>query len=537
MKSKIFAFSIFALFLIALVSATDFSVSPNTITFTPNQLSQTITITNLNESELLDVSLSNLIIRGEKEDLTFLINGQQTNINKSQPVALTITSQTNFIDLNNFFLGRTYSSVLNLTSENITKQVTVRVQSDYCEAGSKGDLTIRRIDLDNVNGYGEEDEWYLGDEVNVYIEVRNEKSRVSGEDNSFRNVIVEWAIYNIRTGEIIDDGEEKIRRLNERETQSVEFNIKLDPADFDESDRENDFRLIVKVYDDDSDDHCTSETKTITIPFDRDFVIASDLKYSDASCGQPLEITGRLWNIGEYSQDDISIRISNSELGISKEFLVGDLDKLESRRFTLTIDIPENAQEKTYLLQLYVLDEDGRIFENDDRRFSELLLPINISGNCQVPSSVEISAVLGSEAVAGKELIVITSLKNTGTKSTTYVITPTDYLAWAELKSIDATSITLGAGETKEIKITLVPNKNIEGDKEFKIQVVYNGQTEEQRVVVQSITPQENFFSRITGAVIGTGNMVIWGLIIAIAILILLIIIVAIRVSRRSTEE
>ena len=250
-------------------------------------------------------------------------------------------------------------------------------------------------------------------------------------------------------------------------------------------------------------------------------------------CGENLEINAELWNIGEDEQDDVLLLVRNSELGISERITVGDIKDFDNEKLTFIIPIPEDAEEGFYNLIFELFDEDNENFENEDDDKSNFVKQIELSGSCAPLSSVDISASLESDSVAGKEMDVEVTLTNRGDETTTYEILINDYDLWASLESVDPESVSLAPGESKKVMITLKPNKDVEGDREFLVQILYNGNINEQRINVP-VEPSQGF--SLTGSAIGENlkeNWFIWLIGALNVILVILIILVAVRVARR----
>jgi hypothetical protein len=530
MKLKIFSLLIFAILILGLVNAS-FNLNPTTLSFTPKDDSKSFTITNTNTSELLSVSLPVIFtIKGNDDYLaSFNFDGSTSNINASEPRTVTI-SPTSEIDFSNFDFGRKYSSSFEVSDGTINKSISVELERPYCEFGNNGDLTLD-VEIENLGDYGDDEEWYMFDEIEVEIEVRNNL------DEKMKRVVVEWGLYNTQTGKFVIDDEESSFTLDDNERETILVSFKINPEDFDEEDSEEDFVFLVKAYSEEfgEDEQCISYSNTgIEIIRDNHFVVVSDVEVPEqVSCGETITINAEVWNIGDDEEEDILLVVQVVDLDFKKIIEVGDLDIYEDEKVSFEIEIPQDAEEGTYGLRFEVYDEDSDLFENDNDDVSIFTEIFDIEGNCKIPSSVEISADLESEATAGKEMNVKIYLENTGLEQTEYKISITDYDVWAKLNSISSDSLTINSGETEEITLILIPNKDVSGEREFKIQVLYDGEVAEQSVKVD-VSPRQGF--SLTGLTIGENikeNWLIWLIALINIVLIILIIIVAIKIARR----
>ncbi|HRZ85694.1 MAG TPA: putative S-layer protein [Candidatus Paceibacterota bacterium] len=541
MKSKIITLLIFALTLCSLVNAASFSLSANTFSFNFNSNSQTFTVTNTNTASLLNLEVpSSFQINGEDGySVIFDITGDTSNINHSSSRTLSISPQST-IDYSKFNFQKTYSSSIILSnnlnsSDNQTITVNI-VKSSLCNRGKVGYLNMD-IELSN-NGFlgGDDTIWYPTEEITAEINVESSSS------DDIDDIIVTWGVYNKRTGEFLIDEEESDFDLDSRDDKLITVSFSIDPKDLDSSDNENDYIFFTKVYSDDlgEDSQCEYFTENIKIPQDSDFVIVSDINIPETvQCGENLIASFRLWNIGDSDQEDISVSIFNKDIPEIKNgriITVGDLDSFDSSKESVEFEIPKNLTEGNYILEFRVFDEDNELFENDEDKQSVFLKSFKIQGSCEIPKSVLLSATLASESIAGQELTVKTTVKNTGLGDTTYVIQipASSYESWATLKSDTSTTVSLKSGESKDINVVLLPNKKSVGDHDFSIQAIY-GNLETTSTVKLTIEKPKSIFSNINGFSLGGlgDNWFIWIVAILNIVLVVLIVVIAIKIAKK----
>jgi len=536
MRAKLFTVAFALLFLVSLVSAA-FTVLPTTLTFTSSD-AQTFTIANNNidpDVNLLDVTLNpTLTITGENSyPAIFNIDGITAAIGST---ASTITLDPAAIDFSKFELGESYSADLIVTDDGdaSTQTITVRIENnDYCDVGEQGtDLSID-VDIENVEGFGKDDEWYMFDEIEVEITVENDG------DVDLDDIVVEWGLYNTRTGNFVIDEEEKDFNLDENEEEKIKISFMVDPDDFDEDDNANDFIFVAKAYSDDlgEENLCVSYTEEeIKVMRDDHFVIIGNIEIPDTvQCGETYEVTAEVWNIGDNDEEDVSIQVGNKDLGLDQLIEVGDLDIFDKEKISFILEIPQDSEETFFKIEFKAYDEDNDIFENEDNDEAIFSKQVTLNkDSCTIPSSVTITAAIDSEAIAGQEMVIKTTLTNTGDSETSYKLLVANYDSWATLESVTPKTLNIAAGQSQEVTITLLPNEDVEGQREFTVQTVYNGKVEEQRVSV-TLEPSKGL-SGITGSVIGgqfKENWVIWIIGLVNVILIVLIIVVAVRVARK----
>ncbi len=227
-----------------------------------------------------------------------------------------------------------------------------------------------------------------------------------------------------------------------------------------------------------------------------------------------------------FDQEDIEIRVYNSDLGIDELLEIGDVDSFDSESISFEFTIPEGMEESWYELE-FTVQEDGDVFENDytddDAVFNILL---DVGENCALAQAF-VSASLDEGGKAGKELIVRATIKNTGTKSTSYLVNAVGYVEWASLINVDPSTITLEAGQSADVLIALKVNGDVSGERLFNIEVLSEGEL----VVSQPLSVSVE--KALIGDLFGD-NGLLTALIIGIAlILVIIIIVLAIRVARR----
>ena len=119
-------------------------------------------------------------------------------------------------------------------------------------------------------------------------------------------------------------------------------------------------------------------------------------------------------------------------------------------------------------------EDDDSYDEESEEEFSATL---RVAGNCHsYDEDATITSEFDSEtpnAVAGKQVIIKSTVTNTGDVETMYTLSVNGINDWATLASIDDQVFTLAAGENKEVNIILNVDSNAEGDKGFTIKTTY----------------------------------------------------------------
>lgn len=525
MKTKslsVFGIASLMLFLcMTLVSAaSNFSISPSTITFTPSVDSNTITITNTNTSTPLSVTLTLPTIDGN----SFNYSGNISEINSSV-ITITPTSAINFSDMG---FGESLSGIMNVFDGSETENITIKIENDrFCEYNNPGSLSVKITDINN-KGIGEEDEWYPLDILEVEVEVKNKGSQ------DISDIILEWGVYDSDGNWIINPIEEDDFDVDEDDKEIITFTIDLDDdLDIDlEELKDGSYDLYVRATgerDDSNDYTCASASDSIDIIVDKDYVVLKDIELVGTPfCGSALQLKTEVINIGSKDQEDITVSISNTELGINEELIIKSLDALDSKKLVFDFSLPSDLVEKTYNIALKVFDEDDDLYENSNDDLSSYLFPIAVSGNCIITPKASVYASLESGGKAGEQMVVRASVTNTDSKSKTYTIKTADYSGWAELVSIEPANLTLAAGQVADVLITLNLSDDAPETTTFSIIVEDEQGNKITQPVSASIEQPKSSFSDLFGE-----KGYIWGIIALNIILIILIIIIAVKVARK----
>ena len=412
--------------------------------------------------------------------------------------------------------------------------------------GNSGELDVKKIKFSNkgmkYNTFGSDDEWFPYEEIEVQIEVKN------GGDDDVDDVEISWGIWNTKTNEwVIDIDEEDTVDIKDGDTEKLTFTFVIDDdvdVDLEDlSDGEN-YRFYVTaegtVDNDDSDDTCVSDFETASVIVESDFVVLDDVTIPETvQCNALVEMTADVLNVGDNDQDDVYLEVVDlgGVLKIKESLLVGDVNAFDKERVSFTTRIPSDATEGTYSLVFSVLDEDKDIYENDfDDEQSKYTLPIKVQGNCGTSATIlgtaSVSATLESGGEAGKDLVVNAIITNKGTSSATFLISSSGYGAWADSATVEPGTLTLNAGESGSVSITLRVKDSASGTNTFDIEVVSGNQVATTQKVSVPITEKKGFF---TGSVIGgsDNNYLLWGVGLLNVILIVAIIIVVVRIFRK----
>ncbi|MAH03837.1 hypothetical protein CMI39_03565 [Candidatus Pacearchaeota archaeon] len=504
--------------------------SPSTITKSANSTTFTV---NSSISSNFSYPTTATITDEDGNTITFsLLN--TTSITSTQTatfkVNTTAISSGYNLEKNTKAITITATNASNSTDTNTTSVTLTFDNQNYCSSGDQGgNLSFGKVNIDNTKGFGEDDdEWYPLDKIEVDIRVDND-----GNDD-IDDVTIEWGVYSTKEDKWVIDNEESSFNLKDGKKETITVDFQVDPDDLN-TDMGESYVLYVKAYSDDLGEsvECINNKEDITITLESDFVILDDIDIPEVvSCGSEMQITADVWNIGEDDQEDVYVTIYNKELGINQDVTLGDVDSLENERLSTSVEIPADADEKFHTIKFWVYDEDNEVYENDNNDDSEFNVPFKVEGSCggttsTSTSEVLVSASLESSAKAGKELVVKSSISNTGDKLTTYIVKATGYANWASSVTQDLNTVVLGAGESRDVSFTFNVDQDALGNQLFNVEVISGDEVISKQPV--SVLIEKSGF--------GLGsfgdNKYLWGIGIINVILIVAIISMVIRIGKR----
>ena len=537
-KLNILFASIFALvFLIGFGCTLVISPNPTVVSLSNSTASSLVTITGDGNFNISNVNIIQNDILG-KVKFT-LIN--TTSLSDVPSASFSVSAQ----ELSKPKFLENYQTIFNLTAQNATasgdsttfKIIANYENSDFCEYNNLGELSVRIKDVKVTKGFGEDNDWYIFDEIEVELLIEND----GNED--IDNIAIEWGLYNTQSKKwTIEVDDEKDFDLKDRDEKKfiIAFNLdnKLD-EDLEDLEEGN-YVLYVRatgeiaggVYK--GNNTCSSDSEGARLIVERDFVILKNIEAPEVvQCGSEVQILADVWNIGEDDQDEVTVNIYNKALGLNENILIGDIDAFDSEPLDFIFQLPKDLGEKSYIIELRVYDEDHDIYEsgNDDQSKFEYIL--KVEGGCAV-AKASVTAVLESGGEAGKPLVVKATIVNTGDKTISYSLNAAGYAEWASSVSLDKTSLTLDAGKSGEVLLTFNVNKDALGVKLFYLEVLAENKLIANQPVQIEITKKSGL--GITGNFFSGDNKYIWGIGALNLILVILIIVIAVRISRKSKK-
>jgi len=531
---SVLSFAIVAVLALSLVSAMDLS-TPSDLTLSHNFSTSTLSSSTQVNTTLTLTQPAGVTLSLTPSSIPALFNGT-TYLN----VSLTSVDSTvkTFLDypivLSAFAVNSSNVSI------NETKTVTFHFLKTFCTAGPVGpNISISNVAISNTGD--KKDTWRPLDTITIEVEVRNDGDITAG------NVYAEIGLFDgsgnnkIRSMDFAASSDEERVEIgsmskNSKETATFEFTV---PADFDTAD----YKLAVKTYskktgesvecDDNADDLSNTNYESISVEKQTDdgrYIAFDNVKTvpTEATCGDTIGLTFNTINVGDVDQSRVKVKAYSKDLKLDTYTEIKtDFNQGDKKSMSFTFAVPAGLKDGTYNVELSS-EYDYRSDVYRKQSSDVVKVPIKVIGCTPVSTKLAtVSAVLSSEAVAGKEMIVTVAVRNLGADVNTFAVDATGYSSWATLSSVSGNVLTLSPGDAREVIFKLNVNSDASGAKSFTVNAASGNSVESKEVTVNLAAKAAGFSLDLNG------NGMLWIIGIVNVILIIIIIIVAVRVSRR----
>lgn len=475
---------------------------------------KTITVT-VNQTKSLEILSTGLSVYDGKNETTISVkNKGNVNLNS---VELTITNSSDYgfnvltspQNINagstvNYLvkitklssstkLGSVQHSVLAKASDGTNATASLTLETSYCRAGEQGN-SIKISEVDDRSS-GDDWVWAPLKKVNIRVEVENNA-------DVRRSITVKLGLYDVDKKKFVslstDEKElEQTIRIDKNDDEYYNFEFTL-PADLRDG---GNYRLYVKAFEKGKEsESCTSYStdlsnyyyQNIEIDYEEDVIIDEVEFPTFFTCGSLQSVSFKVYNLNLGDEEKMRVNVYSFELGLNVYSEQFELDEGESETISLNFLVPEGKEAKTYRIKVSV-EHDYRESLDVYKDSTEVgVFSVRVEGDkCVLPltSQPRISAKLSenTETKVGKDLSLEITLTNSLNTTQNFILSLDGYETWASSLSLNESSFTLNAGETKTIKATFRPTKA--GTHEFTIKAVYGARTAEQKV---SVTIEES---------------------------------------------
>ncbi|MEK6844021.1 MAG: putative S-layer protein [Nanoarchaeota archaeon] len=283
---------------------------------------------------------------------------------------------------------------------------------NFCKVGeTRRDLRISNINIDN--SADDDEEWEFLNNIEIEVDIENV------DEDDINDIIVELGLFDPKGRNQVGDlefknvDEEKVNlgtiKAKDKETAIFLFRI---PSDIELGN----YKLVIKTYSDDwgevnqctsiSDDLDNNSFQIINIDREEDegkFIAFDNIRLvpSPATCGDNIKLIADMYNIGDFNQDRIKVKLTSPELNLNLEQeILEDLDQGDKNIITFEFVIPRNLENKDYVLGLEAeydyRNSSYREVSDESTKFTLKIeecspLPFFIRGDSNIDGKVDIS--------------------------------------------------------------------------------------------------------------------------------------------------
>jgi len=332
---------------------------------------------------------------------------------------------------------------------NVSKTITFWV-NEYCDDGK---LEIDDVKVEDVTG--DDDQLEPGDYLDIELDVRNKFSTSTSKE--IRDIEVEAWVEDSDGDRITDKVEADQFDLDDSgDDENIELTLRIDP-DTDSGE----YTLVIEAKGEDEDDQirCDKYTKDLDVERESHRLVIDNvvLMPTTAACGRTVEISMLVYNTGEKDEDDIKLRVRNSDMGLDKYSEIFDLADGKDISKMMLVEIPANVKAGTYYLEISAIFNDGK-----DKDYADMVpLTVTCEGTVIAEDLTTGDTVLSlpstsATARIGETIKFTTTLMNSGSSMMTFTLSLSDVSDWASA-DIEPSSIALNPGANAPVYIYITP--------------------------------------------------------------------------------
>ena len=240
------------------------------------------------------------------------------------------------------------------------------------------------------------------------------------------------------------------------------------------------------------------------------------------TAGSPAKMTVVVKNVGSDNQDDVYVKVTSSELGISVEERAGDIKSSDNgdSEDVATIDLPlrvsNNAVEGSYTFTVEAYNDNADVTSTKT---------VTVNGVRKAADSTEVVPVVNSLNLnQGKSGLYELRLLNLGNAAQTYSVAVSGLDGWATYQ-VNPLSVQLDPEASQLVDLSLsVSDKALVGEHTFTVKVNSDGKE------VRSLTLTAN----VTKGGLQVDAMLISVVVLAIVLVVLVVVLVK---SRKTSDE
>jgi uncharacterized membrane protein len=231
-------------------------------------------------------------------------------------------------------------------------------------------------------------------------------------------------------------------------------------------------------------------------------------------------------NRGNHKAEDVYVKVSIKDLGISRTVYLGDLEAYDNHyshnnddayRATVALALPANAASGTYTVDIETYNS-----EVSTKTTKTITVEKQLTKNIQVTPQIS-----QADVKAGEQAKFTLFVYNTGDTTENFIVEVIGADDWSTVQ-VNPASFALAPGESKLVQLNLDVNKDAEVMQHpFTVRVRYGNEAK-----------QYNFVANVTGNSFDWKTLItVIGIVLAVAIIVLLIVMLVKQNKGASQEE
>ena len=330
-----------------------------------------------------------------------------------------------------------------------------------------GSLTISDVGVDDVTG--DDESTAPGDNLDIDFDLNNKISQ------DMSDISIEAWLEDSDGNRLGDKFEpEETYDLDSKDSQVVKFKMSVGPEA--ESIAYN-FMIQASGENEDGDTKSVLYTEAVKVTRETHdmFIEAISVTPNPADCGSPAEFAISVWNVGKTDEDDVHVKILNSDLKISTDTGKYAVDKSGSDAdvsIIVDVTIPSSAKAAYYPID-FVVWYDGDKYSDKQTALLQVSCGAPTTDNeTTVPAGTGTISLAQSAVSAdiGQEVKFTAVLSNAESTDVNYKLAITGAADWADA-SVEPADVTLAPGTSIPIYIYLTPKAGSYGEEEATLTI------------------------------------------------------------------
>ena len=344
---------------------------------------------------------------------------------------------------------------------NATKDITIFV-TESCDDES---VDIRSVDIEDATG--DDTETVPGDYLDLDFDI------VSTMTQDMSDVKAKAWLQNSDGVRIGSKVETEAEDLESKDSRSETLRLRVDPTA-----KSGTYTLFIRAEgtDENSNDKCGLYAKTISIKRNSHELLIDNVVISTTApvCGGKAQVTATVYNIGSTAEDDVKLRVRNSELNIDLYTTAFELKTSGSSakaEKTIIFDLPAAAKGtySTEVSAVYNGGSDSVLTTTDIAVTCGATVPTVTTGGTAGTAAISIPVTTVS-AESGQQIKFTATIKNTEATDKTYQLSLAGTTDWATA-SIEPSEVTLASGTDIPVYIYITPKSGFYGDQTATVTV------------------------------------------------------------------